>query len=116
MTDYADRETGVAAAAAMLSDEFLPNLEVNATLNAESRRRDGAAIAEACSRLSVPTLIVHGTEDPRPAWAVDELVAALPRSRMVLLEGAGHLPWVEQPGAFAEAVRGFLEVASAAGS
>jgi pimeloyl-ACP methyl ester carboxylesterase len=30
------------------------------------------------------------------------------RSRPVVLPGAGHFPWVDEPAAFAEAVRSFL--------
>ena len=49
-----------------------------------------------CRSLNIPALIVHGTEDPRPAWATDSLFEALPRAERVIIDGAGHFPWVER--------------------
>jgi proline iminopeptidase len=51
---------------------------------------------------------VDGAHDVRPRWAVDSLERALPAARRVVLDGAGHLPWVEAPSAFRAAVAGFL--------
>lgn len=56
----------------------------------------------------MPTLIVDGAHDIRPRWAVDSLHEALPTVRRVTVADAGHLPWVERPGAFREAVTRFL--------
>ena len=60
------------------------------------------------AEVDVPTLIVHGAEDPTPAEVVRELDAALPDSRLVILESAGHFPFIEKPGPFWSAVGGFL--------
>jgi 3-oxoadipate enol-lactonase len=68
---------------------------------------------EGGSRLAgirAPTLIVHGTEDavvdPRNAGLLGNLI---PGARVVLLEGAGHLPFWEQPERFVCLVSDFLE-------
>ena len=57
----------------------------------------------------VPTLIVAGTEDqltgPPEARALAE---AIPGAAVTEIPGAGHLPNLEQPGAFNQAVEGFL--------
>ena len=53
-------------------------------------------------------LLVDGAHDLRPRWPVDSLERALPATRRVVLDGAGHLPWVEAPSAFRAAVAGFL--------
>jgi hypothetical protein len=45
---------------------------------------------------------------PRPRGAVDSLHEALPNSRRVSLAGCGHLPWVENPHDFRQAVTTFL--------
>ena len=88
------------------------NHACNAALAAESRRLcDLGDLAESCRRLDVPTLIVDGTADIRPRDAVDSLAAALSSVRRVTLEGAGHLPWVEDPAGFRDAVTGFLATA-----
>lgn len=47
--------------------------------------------------LRVPVMMVHGAEDPRPAWTSDDLLAALPRATRTVVAGAGHAPWVERP-------------------
>jgi pimeloyl-ACP methyl ester carboxylesterase len=48
--------------------------------------------------LAVPTLVLHGTRDPVLPVANGELIARLvPGARLELLDGAGHLFWLEQP-------------------
>jgi proline iminopeptidase len=65
-------------------------------------------LVPACRRLAVPVLIIDGEDDIRPRWAVDSLEQALPAASRVVLPGAGHLPWLEEPGPFASAVLSFL--------
>ncbi|MFC4119370.1 alpha/beta fold hydrolase [Nonomuraea zeae] len=85
------------------------NFACNAAINAEGRRTWGAPELHArCAASDVPVLIVDGAEDIRPRWAVDSLERALPRVSRVVLEGAGHLPWTEDPDGFQAAVRAFL--------
>ena len=57
--------------------------------------------------VSVPTLIVHGRQDPIPL-ASSEAAARELGARLVILEGSGHVPYVEQPEALFDAVRAFL--------
>lgn len=65
-----------------------------------------------CRDLTVPTLIVDGDQDVRPRWAVDSLARSLPDVQRVTLDGAGHLPWVEDPAGFRHAVANYLATAS----
>lgn len=61
-----------------------------------------------------PALVVWGAQDrvPRAEPAVGrELHERLPGSRLALIEQAGHLPQVEQPQAFLEAVMPFVALA-----
>ena len=58
-------------------------------------------------QLTIPTLIVHGRQDPIPLASSEEAAAAL-RARLVILENCGHVPYVEQPPSLFEAVREFL--------
>lgn len=55
-----------------------------------------------------PTLIVHGRQDPIPLASSEAAAAAIPDARLVVLEGSGHVPYVEQPEALWDAVVPFL--------
>jgi len=79
----------------------------------------GADVRAEARSIRAPTLLLWGERDalvpPALATAWRE---AIPHARLVVLEGAGHVPMVERPRAFASAVGGFLdeprEVAGAA--
>jgi pimeloyl-ACP methyl ester carboxylesterase len=59
--------------------------------------------------VDVPALVVLGDEDELATRAdADAMVEALPRGRLEVLRGAGHLTAVEVPDAFSTAVRRFL--------
>ncbi|MDD5467752.1 MAG: alpha/beta fold hydrolase [Anaerolineales bacterium] len=56
-----------------------------------------------------PALIVHGEDDQIiPRVEAESMHAALSDSQLVVIPGAGHLPPLEQPEAFNQAVSGFL--------
>lgn len=62
------------------------------------------------SEVHVPTLVIWGEEDrTMPAEETKKLVKAIPGAKGVGLPGTGHLPFLENPSAFNEAVRAFLE-------
>jgi proline iminopeptidase len=58
--------------------------------------------------ISVPTLVVHGREDPIPLASSEAASRAL-RANLVVLDRCGHVPYVEQPDALFTAVEEFLE-------
>jgi pimeloyl-ACP methyl ester carboxylesterase len=61
------------------------------------------------SSIRVPTLVLCGTADPIvPIAHARALHAAIPGSRFVAIEGAGHVPTTERRPEVASAVRGFL--------
>ncbi len=91
-----------------LDRPFRVNMQANAQLNAERKTWSEEDLVRRCRTLHVPSLVVHGREDSRPPWAVDSLVEALPRVSSVVLEGVGHLPWLEAPDAFRSTARSFL--------
>jgi pimeloyl-ACP methyl ester carboxylesterase len=65
--------------------------------------------------ISVPTLIVHGTEDGVLPFPNGELIASLmPQARFEVLEGVGHMFWWEQPQRSAELIREHALAASSA--
>lgn len=56
--------------------------------------------------ISVPTLIVHGTEDGvLPIDNGRQIAALMPQARLEVLEGVGHMFWWEQPQRSAELIR-----------
>ena len=56
--------------------------------------------------LSVPTLVVHGTDDQLLSHVNGDLVASMiPGARLELLDGVGHLLFWEQPERVAQLVR-----------
>jgi pimeloyl-ACP methyl ester carboxylesterase len=62
------------------------------------------------SAVRVPVLVMAGTEDRVASLAqMEALAAALPDSRLVVLEGAGHLLNIEQPAQFDAALAEFLD-------
>ena len=88
---------------------YPPNRAVNLALNTECRALSLADQVDACRDLAAPVLVIHGASDPRPVAALDSLLDALPNARLVVLDRAGHTPWLDAPESFGEAVRDFLD-------
>ena len=56
-------------------------------------------------KIRVPTLVLRGTEDKlSPRAVMSEMAEKIPNAEFVEIPGAGHLPPLEQPEAFADAV------------
>jgi proline iminopeptidase len=66
-------------------------------------------LAPELRRVTCPTLVVHGREDPIPLASSEAAVAALPDARLVVLERCGHVPYVENPDGLWAAVEPFLK-------
>lgn len=106
-TDYVSPEVAAPHVDRMLDAGYSVNREANRALMAEVARRAKELYA-GLEHLRVPVLVVQGVQDPRPIAACDDLVARLPIVRRVVLDGAGHLPWVEKEGVVLDAVVGWL--------
>jgi 3-oxoadipate enol-lactonase len=76
-------------------------------LGALAGRQDAS---ELLPRITVPTLVIAGAEDAiaTPAEA-GEWAARISGARFVTIEGAGHLPVIEQPAVFASVMEDFLK-------
>jgi proline iminopeptidase len=101
--EFEDRERAPEHAERMAD----PWLGINTECN-HRRGLDTPELHAACRALDVPVLIVDGERDIRPRRAVDSLERALPNVTRVILPDAGHLPWVEDPKGFREAVAAAL--------
>jgi 3-oxoadipate enol-lactonase len=67
---------------------------------------------ESLPRIAAPTLVLAGSADKNaPPFGMERMAACIPGARYVVLEGAGHLAYAEQPAAFNAAVEGFLREA-----
>jgi proline iminopeptidase len=65
-------------------------------------------------RLTMPTLVITGSEDFITGPLAAEDFEAIPGARSVVLDGPGHMIFVEAPDRFREAVLSFLGVGAAA--
>ena len=64
-------------------------------------------LTSALAHVTIPSLIVHGREDPIPLESSQAAARAL-GARLVVLDDCGHVPYVEQPQSLFDAVRDFL--------
>jgi 3-oxoadipate enol-lactonase len=65
---------------------------------------------EALSSIDLPTLIVVGEDDQAtPPDMARALHTSLPDSKFVILQGVAHAPQIQEPSAFVDAIRDFLE-------
>jgi pimeloyl-ACP methyl ester carboxylesterase len=70
---------------------------------------DTAAVRDALKALDVPVLVVAGELDAVPTpEAARRLSGHFPRAEVVVQQGAGHFPWVDDPVGFARTVQDFL--------
>jgi len=70
----------------------------------------GGVTEDEVRAIKTPTLLVWGANDKlSPPINADKLNAAIPGSRKVLIDKAGHYPFIEHPEQFNQAVRDFLK-------
>ena len=106
--EFLDPSRALDLAATQVVEIFDDDAPGHAALRAEAAEHDVVELAEQVKALDVPTLIVDGMSDLRPRWAVDSLAEALPNATRVRIAEAGHFPWLDKPGEFEAALRGFL--------
>jgi pimeloyl-ACP methyl ester carboxylesterase len=83
-----------------------------AALRGRAARPDYVAML---SRITVPVLVVVGSADEYTPLPDATLIAdGIPGASLSVIEGAGHLPNLERPDAFNEALGRFLETITAA--
>ena len=64
-------------------------------------------LRDALASVRVPTLVVHGRQDPIPLASSEEAARAL-GTTCVVIENSGHVPYVEQPSQLFPLLRAFL--------
>lgn len=108
MTDFVDPANSQELDA-VANTPLAINSEVNRALS-RAALYPNQQLLEACDQCRVPSLFVHGAEDPRPADGAQLLSQRVAGAEFVLVEGAGHFPWVEQPDQTFHSIRSFLGV------
>jgi proline iminopeptidase len=64
---------------------------------------------DAIARVTAPVLVVHGTRDRQsPYGGGREWATMLPNARLVTVDNAAHLPWIEAPERVLGSIRTFL--------
>jgi proline iminopeptidase len=58
--------------------------------------------------IRVPSIVLHGRDDPIPTASSVEAAQAL-GTKLVLLDGCGHVPYVEKPTELFAAIDSFLD-------
>jgi proline iminopeptidase len=109
--DFVVQNPVPAALEDMVNTPLPINVAVNRALSRAQLLGEDELLA-ACERCDVPALFVHGSRDPRPSDGAHMMFERFPNARFVEIDGAGHLPWVERPVEFADAVLGFLRSAA----
>lgn len=66
-------------------------------------------ITEQLSKVKARTLIVGGDKDETPVAAWEEWKNSLPNSQLLIINGTGHLPYVDNPAVFFTAAEQFLQ-------
>jgi proline iminopeptidase len=109
-TDIADRAHARELVRQLFVDGLHVNFQVNELLgNDTGRFTQQSTLPEQLATLRVPTLVIHGERDPRPARVARQLAESIPTASYVELPHIGHLPWLEQPDLLRGALRPFLE-------
>ena len=100
-----------AAQANDASEEGQTNEEAAAAFGAEGAF-DPAATRAGLAGLGSPALVIGGSLDlQRPPAITAEYAALFADARLVVQPGAGHFPWLDDPGQFVAAVTEFLNAA-----
>jgi 3-oxoadipate enol-lactonase len=90
--------------------EMMAGTSVEGMIAALLAMKDRTDSTPTLAEIDVPTLIVHGVEDQLIPFAEAEAMhKGIAGSQLAAIRDAGHLPNLEQPAAFEDAVRGFLE-------
>ncbi|HET7688865.1 MAG TPA: alpha/beta hydrolase [Nocardioidaceae bacterium] len=107
MTDFVEHSPTPDELEEMATTPLAINFAVNRALSRAELYPSEELLAR-CQQCEMPALLIHGEHDPRPDIGAIELADHLPNSHFVRINGAGHLPWVEQPDAVAHLVKDFI--------
>jgi pimeloyl-ACP methyl ester carboxylesterase len=100
-----------AAGAALVRQGFLehaPHALAHTLREFLAKQGPMEALAESLAQLALPVLILAGQRDAGSRAVCEQLAAALPRSELHVIDGAGHVVNLAAPAAFDAALLAFL--------
>lgn len=107
MTDFVELSPPPRELEEMATTPLSINFSVNRALS-RAELYPSEELVDRCEGCEVPTLFIHGSHDVRPDVGAVELADHLPNAHFVRVEGAGHLPWVEQPDVTMRLIKDFI--------
>lgn len=70
---------------------------------------EAVTVEHRLAEITLPTLIIHGSRDViTPVDAAKNLAAKIPNSKLVIIEGAGHVPTITRPTNVAHEIETFF--------
>jgi 3-oxoadipate enol-lactonase len=90
--------------------QMMEGASLEGVVGALAAMRDRPDSTPTLPTIDVPVLIIHGADDQLiPVSEAEAMAKAVPDGRLLIIPHAGHLPNLEQPDAFNDAVIDFLE-------
>jgi proline iminopeptidase len=77
---------------------------VNVGILGSAAEQLASGFAGKLAQVTAPAVLVLGEQSPFPVSQGEQTAALLPGAEVVIVPGAGHLPWHEQPGSVAQAL------------
>lgn len=103
-------------ARAMAAGGWRSRMRPEALIYAGRHLSEGWSVVDRLGEITVPTLVLAGAQDfVFPPECQRQLAAGIPRSQLVIVDGAGHSPHDEKPAEVIPVVRRFLATDSSAG-
>ena len=91
-------------------EQYPTNDEVNQTVGADwENLMNDEGYMEHISSIYIPSLLIHGKEDPRPLESVRMLSQRLPNSQFKILQEVSHYPWIEKSELTRKTLRDFIK-------
>ena len=91
-------------------EDVMGAASLNGVVGALAAMRDRVDSTPMLGDIAVPVLILHGADDQLiPVAEAEAMFKAIPNAELVIVPDAGHLPNLEQPDIFNDAVIDFLE-------
>lgn len=90
--------------------DVMGTASLNGVVGALMAMKDRPDSSPMLGNIDVPVLIIHGAEDQIiPVSEAKAMAEAIPNAELVIVPGAGHLPNLEEPDTFNDAVIDFLQ-------
>lgn len=90
--------------------DMMMETSVEGVVGALAAMRDRPDSTSMLNQIQVPTLIIHGQDDQIiPVAEAKAMAKEIPNAELVIIPGAGHVPNLEQPDSYNDAVIDFLD-------